>query len=78
MVSITYFGYFMITFPATVEITPGETIRELITRLLDGQNLTIEEFFDEHIVVKNGSNTNENTPVYDGDKVNIFPPSTMG
>ncbi len=78
MVTITYFGYFLVTFPASVEIEPGETIRGLITRLLEGQNLTVEEFFDEHIVVKNGSYTDENTPVCDGDKVNIFPPSTMG
>ena len=78
MVTITYFGYFLVTFPPTVEVTPGETIRGLITRLLEGQNLTVEEFFDEHIVVKNGSSTYEDTPVNDGDKVNIFPPSTLG
>ena len=78
MVTISYFGWMLVTLPQTAEITPGENFKEFMVRLLKENNIDVDEFMFEHLLCKNGERMLDDTVLYDGDKITIFPPSTMG
>ena len=78
MVTISYFGYMPVKLPKTAEITSGENLKEFIIKLLKEEGVNIDEFFYEHLIVKNGQRMEDDTVLNDGDKISIFPPSTMG
>lgn len=78
MVTISYFGFMPVTLPKSAEIEPGENLKEFIIKLLNEAGANVDEFLYEHLIVKNGERMEEDTVLYDGDKISIFPPSTMG
>ena len=78
MVTISYFGYMPVKLPKTAEIAGGENLKEFIVKLLKEENVNVDEFLYEHLIVKNGQRMEDDTILNDGDKISIFPPSTMG
>jgi len=78
MVKLSYYGYIPAKFPAELDVPDGTNLKQYLIPMIEAQNISLEEFFFDNLIVVNGLRMEDDTVVKDGDIVDIFPPAIMG